>query len=39
MACNCALPQFRENGFGFIARYDWRIDCRPTTNVDRREDL
>jgi len=36
LACNCSLPKFRENGFGFIKRYDWRVDCRPTANIDRR---
>jgi hypothetical protein len=27
----------KHNRFGFITRYDWRIDCRPATNVDRRD--
>ena len=38
MACSYALPQFcREDSFGFLTRYDRRVDFRPTTNIDRRK--
>jgi hypothetical protein len=32
------VPQlYREDSFGFITRYDWWVDCRPTGNVHRRD--
>src|SRR5271157_2991763 len=35
VACSCAR-RFRCD-FGDCTRYDWRIDCRPATNIDRRD--
>ncbi len=35
MACSCAR-RFRYD-LGGCTRYDWRIDCRPATNIDRRD--